>query len=479
MLTRHALTILASLVTSGLGRTSAAQPGPLQVTPRRYDLAIEVNYDAETIHGVARIRIRNIDRQAVRRVPLLLYRLMRVTSARDEHGRPLPVVQRVVSFSDFPPLQVNAIMVTLPRALPPRGEAVLDLAWEGYLLGYAETGMRYVQDHVDPGFTILRLDAFAYPVPGVPSVALSRQAQQPQFDYRARITVPDSLRVVNGGLLDSVRREGGKATYAFSNLKPAWRMDFAIAQYGELTAGPVRVYYLPGDSAGAAGVGQAAGAALELFRSWFGPLRGQNAFTFIEIPDGWGSQTDVSAIIQTASAFRDPGRFGEVYHEVSHLWNVPATDRPSPRLEEGLASFLQDLAAESLSGHPMVDQRANQVLDRLRNELPRNPAWTRTPPQDYGRARLTDLSYSVGALWFDLLYHVAGSDAFNRIVREYYAAHHDAGGSTEDLLALIQQVAGSRTDALVEDWVRTARWTDRIREWKDIGELRRLYQPRP
>ena len=70
----------------------------------------------------------------------------------------------------------------------------------------------------------------------------------------------------------------------------------------------------------------------------------------IEVPDGWGSQADVTCILQTAAAFRDPARLVEVYHEVSHLWNVPATDLPSPRWDEGLATFLQFRMADERDG---------------------------------------------------------------------------------------------------------------------------------
>ena len=57
---------------------------------------------------------------------------------------------------------------------------------------------------------------------------------------------------------------GDRVTFRFSSLKPSWRMDFAIAKYGELTSGVARVYYLPGDSAGAEGVAGAARNSLDL-----------------------------------------------------------------------------------------------------------------------------------------------------------------------------------------------------------------------
>jgi hypothetical protein len=50
----------------------------------------------------------------------------------------------------------------------------------------------------------------------------------------------------------------------------------------------------------------------------------------IEIPEGWGSQHGVGYILQTADAFRDSKRVGELYHEVAHNWNAKARPEVQP-----------------------------------------------------------------------------------------------------------------------------------------------------
>jgi hypothetical protein len=80
------------------------------------------------------------------------------------------------------------------------------------------------------------------------------------------------------------------------------------------------------------------------------------------------SQADVAAILLAAAAFRDSTDH-ELYHEVAHLWNPPATDLPSPRWNEGLSSFLEYLAEEQFTGW-WVACRADQLLDWLRRIAP-------------------------------------------------------------------------------------------------------------
>jgi hypothetical protein len=255
-------------------------------------------------------------------------------------------------------------------------------------------------------------------------------------------------------------------------------MDFVIAKYTELSSGSIRVYHLAGDESGAAGVARAAGEALDLFTRWFGPLRESTVLTFIEIPDGWGSQADVTTIIQSAAAFKDPQQHREVYHEISHLWNVSPTDRPSPRWNEGQASFLEYLVTQEVTGKPLVDARANQLIDWLRGSLPTHAAWRKVPLVDYGRAGLTDLSYSVGAVYFDLLYRLAGRETFNQIIGGFARDFGTRGGSTKDLVDVVRKTAKMDLSQLHNDWIFTTAWADRVEHSATIQELEAYYRRR-
>jgi hypothetical protein len=160
----------------------------LALEPVHYELDLTVDYDAEQILGNVQLTVRNRSLKTVHEIPLLLYRLMAVNSVRDSRGRALPVTQRVVAFEDFGKRQVNYVTVSLDQQLEPSDTATIELVYEGYLLGYAETGWRYVKDRVDSSFTIIRNDGLAFPLVGVPSLRANRSAGFPTFTYLARIS---------------------------------------------------------------------------------------------------------------------------------------------------------------------------------------------------------------------------------------------------------------------------------------------------
>ena len=448
------------------------------LTPTHYDVGFEVDYDAEVLRGTARIVLRNPSAAPVREASLLLYRLFRVRAVRDDRGKNLAFSQTVVAFEDFAQQQVNQLLVTLPEPLAPGAQAAIEVRYDGHLLGSAETGMRYIQDRIDTAFTILRDDSRAYPEPGFPSEKVNRSVAMPEFSYSARITVPKGLIVANGGRLEGIDTAGKAVTFRYSSLQPSWRMDFAIAKYTELSSGPVRVFYLPGDGPGAAGVVQAAGEALDRFTRWFGARRDPTPLTFIEIPDGWGSQADVTTIIQSAAAFKDSRSHGEVYHEISHLWNVESAERPSPRWEEGLASFLEDLVTQDVTGKPVVEARADKLVEWLRGQLPTHEVWRTVPLTDYGRAGLTDLSYSVGNMYFALLYRLAGQEGFNTIIGGFAAEFGAPGGSTKDFADLVLKTAKMDLSQFNNDWLFTTAWADRVAQYATVSELEAYYRRR-
>lgn len=448
----------------------------LGLTPTNYDLDITIDYNRELINATVAITVKNTSDSMVDEIPLILYRLMNVLNVNDERGNPVDFNQQVLSYEDFGKKQVNFIQVKLPMPITPGKEKSIFISYEGLLLGYSEIGWRYVKDHISPEFTILRNDALAFPMVGVPSQAINRKSPFPSFHYRARITVPDSLIVANGGTLVNTNFKNETATYTYASIKPSWRLDFAISRYKKIESEAYRIFYFPEDSTGANGVKHAAENAVNLFTEWFGTLNEQTKLTFLEIPSGWGSQADVTTIIQTAAAFQDPSRHREVYHEISHLWNVTATDRFNPRWNEGLASFLEYLLMKELDNRDHLDYVANWRIDYIKKKIADNPESGNIPLIDYGKEGLEGYSYTVGALMFDLIYHLAGPDEFKKIVGGYYQTFAESGATTEDLVHFAKQTCSKDLNLLFNDWVYTTNWYTRVRQVNNIDELRRFYK---
>ena len=480
--------ILSSLTLLTLGLTgcksnesvsSSSLSGLDLVSTIAYDLNIIVDYDNEKIEATCGLTVENRFQHPVSRLPLVLYRLMRVASVEDEQGRKLDFSQQVVSYEDWDKFQANFIEVNLKSAIQPRARATLKIAYGGYLSGYTETGMSYVRDSINRDFTIIRPDCLAYPQVGIPSWSVSRAAGWQAFDYTVRVTVPDSLTVANGGRL--IERLAGEqqVTYVYKNILPAWRIDVAIADY-RLLEDPslgLRVFYFKADEPGARRVLEAMRNCLQLYAKWFGPLASKTDFTVIALPEGYGSQSDVTSILQTRDAFLNPEKLVQLYHELSHLWNVKPLDPLPPRFEsEGLAMFLQYLTREELEGRTGdLEAAARRTFEALKLKCRENPRLLEVPMIDYGREQLTDYSYTYGMLFFYVLAKAAGREPLLQAIGSIYQSFCQTGATARQFLENLQNRLGLNLEAFYRSWVFNTEAIRDICAFSSLDDLVRKY----
>ena len=448
------------------------------LAPVRYELNVRVDYESKRVEGTAMIRLRNRTDHPVDHMPLLLYRLMRVTSIRDAAGNPLEHTQQVQALEDWDRLQVNYVEARLKPALQPGAEMTVEVAWSGYLFGYVDAGMLYVQETIDPAFTILRPDALAYPKIGYPNWKVNRSAGLPEFDYELHVTVPDDLVVASGGALEGVSRSDGEATFSYASIRPSWRMDIAIAPYETLERDGLRVFHFADDAAGAATLADAFLRAVATFSEWFGPLPEFRGFTIIEIPSGFGSQTDVTCI-------HPDGR------------RVPRGDTTVRAVSRGLASVARAAhrpAGPALGGGPggipgtpsrrslcraeelvEVERAADEIRRGLIERFDQHPELAEIPMADFGRNKMTGYSYRVGMLMFGVLYHRVGPAGFDSIVGEYFRRYQASGGSTDDFAALATEIAGQDLRPLFQDWLYTTSYRRFLDTELSLSQIAKTY----
>lgn len=474
-LSRMAWSCACALVAC-IGTSQAQESLPFVLGHLALDLTID--YQRGTVGGTAALHVRNLGDRPAAEIPLLLNRLMTVSHVAAEDGTELPFGQRVVLFRDDAIRQVNAITVTPRTPVPPGDSLSIVVRFSGFLVGYTETGSLYIKDHVSRDFTILREDAFAFPLLGVPSWSVNRAAPREPFTFAARVTVPADLVVAMGGAQVERTARDSVITWGYRSTGPVPFLNITIAPYSVLERSETRIFYFPADSSGAQTVQQAIAGALERYAAWFGPLGQSPRLTVMEIPEGYGSQASLTAgILQTADAFRDRSELRQLYHELSHLWNVPDREHPSPRWNEGLASFLERRMAADLDGWSDWDAHLEAMAQRMRRGCAAPVRCDSVPFAAYGRAGLTDLSYSVGDALFYSLYRVLGPDTFDRAYRGFYQKYRDVGASSADLVASFHRT-DPRGDVIFADWFTTTRWYARLSAGESIARQIDSYKRR-
>lgn len=469
--------LLASIVFSIVAMAALAQQKDdynTLLVINHYDWTVRLDFGNTLMKAACKVEITNNSNRSVKKLPFVLYRLLTVREVKSG-GASLSYTQSIRSFEDQVRLQSNFITVELKKPLLPNESMTLEMEYDGTLHGYTEVGWNYVRDKIDPNFTILRPDCMAYPELGYPSNKINKQFPKANFDYRVSITIPDSLVAVNGGTLVSTNSVNGQTTFEFKNMEKAWRMDIAIGNYGRLTDNGLTVYYFKQDSLGAKKVLTALQKTIGLYTNWWGSLNNFKGFSIIEIPDGFGSQADVTSILQSASAFKDSTEIHQAYHEISHLWNVDLK-APSPRWEEGLATFIEYLTIEKLEHREYLDYVTDWFLQVIRREVTNDIRLKTVPMVDFGKHGMTDYSYSLGMIAFRILYEILGEEKFNQSIRAFYQEYSGKEASTEDFVRVTKRVSGKDMSAFFSDWFFTTRYITHLERKSTFNKMVMIYR---
>jgi hypothetical protein len=162
--------VLSFVIGIILSITAYAEEGTRSWDVLNYELSIKIDFQhsgyeisENTLNGKAKITVKNTANESTNQIPMCLHRLMKVTEIRDAYGGLVDFSQAVRSLEGQDTYQVNYVQITLGKPLSSNETTTLQIDYFGHLSGYVETGMLYVKEALDPEFTIIRSETFAYP----------------------------------------------------------------------------------------------------------------------------------------------------------------------------------------------------------------------------------------------------------------------------------------------------------------------------
>lgn len=378
---------------------------------QRLDVDLAIDYEESTIDSSATLSLTNAGNQDQDHVLLQLGRLMSVESVLLD-GQPVQFTQDIVRLSDWPAHQILSLDIDLERQIPAGASATVSVHYSGYLVGYAETGMLYVQDHIDPEFTILRTEAYAFPQIGGPSY--EDRAAQPRidFDFTARIRLPSTAndQVLAGPVAATRIVEDDQIVWTMKGDTPLPFLNLAIAPFQKVEADGATIFVRKEHLDTANEFARRLDDAMGQLQQWFGPPPDKK-LVMIDIPEGWGSQAHpVAGILLDSSAFEPTSDLQYLVHELAHIWHPSESDTPPDRWNEGFATFVQWRISndENEEESTYFEQRARSALDRLGDKS------EYLSLDALGENEATGRAYGQGGIFFSLLYQILGQENFDR-----------------------------------------------------------------
>jgi aminopeptidase N len=277
--------------------------------------------------------------------------------------------------------------------------------------------------------------------------------------YTIRISVPDSLEALSNGRLLS-KEEAERVGYTTWT----WREGSPMAPY--LATVVIGNYRVQESTHGALPVLLAVHTSLpttiddqlartpeviDYLQTVFGPYP-FDAMGGIVINDprvGFALENQ-SRPIYASGFFRGGDASWVLAHELGHQWygdSVSVHDWSEIWLNEGFATYAEWLWSEH-QGLGTAQETFDDIYQGAGASM-----WS-VPPGDPGRARLFDGSvYTRGGMTLQALRITVGDEAFFRILPEWAKRKAGSSATTQEFIALAEEISGRQLDQLFQDWL--------------------------
>lgn len=282
--------------------------------------------------------------------------------------------------------------------------------------------------------------------------------------YDVTLTIPAAWTAVTTGTAIESRIDGALRTTRFVS---GPQRDFTIvltrfpSVSAEVDGTRITSYFRPENPEGGRAALDAAANALRVFNRRFGPYPlaeldivqiDARKFLGVEYPG-------LIMIDRRLYAGEREGLEIVVVHEVAHQWwySLVGNDVQNEAwLDEGLTSFAQVVYQEETRGA----LAAERELDGFRaTYLRARQAGRDAPlkrPVSALRGNYTAIAYAKGALFFQALRLRIGEPAFDRFLRDYYAAFRYRIASSNDVRVVAERACACDLGDFYRDWVLTA-----------------------
>jgi aminopeptidase N len=282
-----------------------------------------------------------------------------------------------------------------------------------------------------------------------------------------RVTVPNDLGVVANGRLVSQTPQGDQKTtfvwdesYPMSNYLATADIGHWVIKTGHTDEGTpetvavdpelikanpdldVVEYYFKTSS-----------DATDLWNDTFGPYPFDSTGAIVDDARYNGEPLGFSLETQTRPLYSGIRSTSTIAHELAHQWfgdSVSVQTWDNIWLNEGFASFAQYLWSAHL-GTATAHESFLADYSRKKND----PFWDVVIADPQRDTMFDRAVYRRGAMTLQALREKIGDDAFFQILRTWVAQHSYGTATTEQFIALSEQISGQSLDSFFQTWLYT------------------------
>ncbi|MEZ4687522.1 MAG: M1 family metallopeptidase [Bacteroidia bacterium] len=235
--------------------------------------------------------------------------------------------------------------------------------------------------------------------------------------------------------------------------------DFAVEQAGISKSGkPVYSWVYPEEKEAGFHDYAVAIPVLDFMEEYIGQPYPYAKLANVQSKTMFGGMENASCIFYHENSI--DGKRGEtslIAHEVAHQWfgnSATEADWPHLWLSEGFATYFTHLYREHSEGKAAMQEALLKDLNLIKFFAKANPG---RPLVDTAERDLMKLlnpnSYQKGSWMLHMLRHRLGDKVFRASISNYYSRYALKNASSEDFIAVVEEVSGQNLDQFFEQWL--------------------------
>lgn len=423
--------------------------------------------------GALQVSFRNITNAPLTKVQVLLNPGLRFERISGPGNQALGFTNGYVAIEGLGQLELNAAILTLASPLAPQKRVEIAIHYRGFLENLSFVGLDGVPETLDPDFTMLRAQSFAYPVFSRPDkLSIEAAWNHKPFQQFAFVEYPGQNSIVATLPVVGKTIDAGKNNAELKAKGPTRMLAIAIAPYETATEKYVSVLHRANNAQAAQFLAREADKEAEKFASRLGPPPKDTVFQIAETPDTYRTDAAAGISFKPASFFAAPTVDASMKKAIGDLWRFNTAGTPD-HWADGLDGFISSMM--------LNPQKASLELDAqfaaVKSLVVENKTLGKTALADFAIDGFSDEQALFSRVAFATLHDITGSDVFFGLMRD---VRRDLRGSYRDLSAIADYLADNVSDKkarrFVENWFAGGKAGKDIAKAKNFADLVSRYK---
>lgn len=420
--------------------------------------------------GAYQVTFRNTGTEPLSRVTVLLNPGLKVMKVQGPGGRALRTASRTAMIAGKPGLSLEATTITLAEPVNAGSRYEIVVHYSGKLEDLSLMGLEEVREILNPNFTMLRAEGFAYPVFADADFASIEAAwHHAPFHQVAFVEVNGEQKVVGNLMVAEKTLNGSKINYELKSAQPVAPLTLAVGDYENLRSGNLLVAYRAGQRTEADAVLERVGSDIAALTNIYGEPRSGAELTVASVRDGYGSSFGPGLALVPDSRFGAELSLG---HALTDMWMLnPA--KVQGHWATGIDTLIRSHEADSAALPALKEKLFGDALALVKT----NAAVGKTPLTDFTAAGLRAESDAMSTLAYAMLHDMLGDEAFWSLIRDFRS---EMGAGYTDFATvadyLTRTLPSKQAKKLVQNWFEKGRAGKDLSKAKTYAELLKLYR---